>query len=322
MAGIGAVDDLHRLAAHAAHDLVLAHPVGHLARGHEESHGIPAADHGDRHRRAARFVLVAHLAAVLARRDVEARGLGVVDHHAIGAAVDPALVGIAGDVEAAGADVAAAVGRVPFGRGEGGDVDVVSGHDVLENRTVSDVFGRDARHRAHEIGAEPFAQLDLAEIGGEPERHVLALAAEEVDQHPAAFDRPRNLVEHEAGRAVVVNHAGDHADILLPGEPAHVLDLAELARLLEPLTQIVVAKPWLEIRASRGIGGFRRAGRTVHGIGLCGHSRPPGGGELTCGVAGAHPANFRSAVRRSVCGNDRAIFGSCQLVFPMCRPRA
>src|SRR5262249_49994188 len=126
--GDGRFDDLDGLAAHAAHDLILAHPVGHLARGHQESHGIAAADHGDRHRRAARLVLVAHLAAVLAGRDVEARGLGVVDHHAIGAAVDPALVGIAGDVEAAGADVAAAVVRVPFGRREGGDVDVVSGH--------------------------------------------------------------------------------------------------------------------------------------------------------------------------------------------------
>src|SRR5262249_33052311 len=114
--GDGAVDDLHRLAAHAAHDLVFAHAVGHLARGHPERHWIAAADDGDGHRCAARLVLVAHLAAVLARRDVEARGLGVVDHHAIGAAVDPALVGIAGDVEAAGTDVAAAVGRVPFGR--------------------------------------------------------------------------------------------------------------------------------------------------------------------------------------------------------------
>src|SRR5262249_8774064 len=144
----------------------------------------------------------------------------------------------------------------------------------------------------HEIGAEPFAQLDLADIGGKAERHVLALAAEEADQHPAAFDRPRHLTEHEARRAVVVHHAGDHADILLPAEAVHVLDLAELARLLEPLTQIVVAKPRLEIRACRGVGGFRRAGRSVQGIGWCGHSRSPGGGELTRGVARAHPAKF------------------------------
>ena len=208
---------------------------------------------------------------MLARRDVEARGLGVVDHHAIGAAVDPALIGIAGDVEAAGADVAAAVGRVPFGRGEGGDVDVVSGHDVFENRAVIDVFGRDAPHRPDEIGAEPLAQIDLAEIGRKAERHVLALAAEEIDQHPAAFDRPRHLLEHEAGRAVVVRRrARDHADVLLPGEAAQLLDLAELARLFEPLTQIVVAKPRLEIRSRRRVHN-RGADRGAHGVSWCGH---------------------------------------------------
>src|SRR5262249_59070038 len=81
------------------------------------------------------------------------------------------------------------------------------------------------------------------------------------------------------------------ADILLPGEAAHILALAELARLLEPLTQIVVAKPRLEIRASRGIGGFGAADRGFRGVSLCGHSRSPGGGELTRGVAGVHPAN-------------------------------
>src|SRR5262249_16512898 len=82
-----------------AHVSATAHPVGPPRGRHEEGPGIAAANHGDRHRRAARLVLVAHLTAMLARRDVEARGLGVMDHHAIGAAIDPALVGIAGDVE-------------------------------------------------------------------------------------------------------------------------------------------------------------------------------------------------------------------------------
>src|SRR5262245_66299566 len=86
----------------------------------------------------------------LAGRVVEARGLGVMDHHAIGAAVDPALVGIAGDVEAAGAYVVAAVGRVPFGRAARADDDVVSGHDGFETRTVVDVFWRDAHHPSPE----------------------------------------------------------------------------------------------------------------------------------------------------------------------------
>src|SRR5262249_14841396 len=251
------------LAAHAAHDLVFAHAVRHLARGHQEGHGIATADHGYRHWHPARLVFVAHLAAVLARRDVEPGGLGVMDHHALGAAIDPPLIGIGGDVEAAGADVAAAVGRVPFGRGEDRDVNVVPPHHVLENRTVVDVFGRDARHRPEEIGAKPFAELDLAQIGGKAERHVLALAAEEVDQHAAAFDRPRHFGKHETRRAVVVRRdARDHADVIFPGEPVHVLDFAELARLLEPLPQVVIGKPRLDIRACT---------RCRFRMSLCGH---------------------------------------------------
>src|SRR3954467_11569790 len=252
-AGDGAVDDLDRLAADAADDLVFADAVRHLAAGHQEGHGIAAADHGDRHALAARLVLVAHLAAMLAGRDVETRGPGVVDHHAIGPAVDPAFVGIAGDVEAAGADIAAAVAGVPFRRGKAGDVDVVAGHHVLEDRTVVDVFRRDARHRPHETGAEAFAELELAETGRKAERHVLALAAEEVDQHAAARDRPGHVVEDEARRGVVVHRdAGYHADILLPGQAAHLLDLAEPARLVEPLPQIVIGQVRLRIGGALG----------------------------------------------------------------------
>jgi hypothetical protein len=153
-----------------------------------------------------------------------------VDHDAIGAAIDPTLIRLAGDVEAASAYVTPAVGLVPLRHRELGNVDVVASHHILEDRAVSDVFGRDARHRPDEIGAEPFAQLDLAEIRRKAERHVLALAAEEVHQHTAALKRAGDVVEHEAGRPIVVQrHFGDHADVALPGKPTHLLDLAERA---------------------------------------------------------------------------------------------
>ena len=60
----------------------------------------------------------------------------VVDHHAVGAAVEPAGVGVARDVVAAGADIAPAVVRVPQRRGEFRDVDVVALEHVLEDRPV------------------------------------------------------------------------------------------------------------------------------------------------------------------------------------------
>ena len=59
-----------------------------------------------------------------------------MDHDAIGADIDPVLLGIAGDVEAAGADIAAApLALMPDRRREPGHVDGVALDDVLDNRT-------------------------------------------------------------------------------------------------------------------------------------------------------------------------------------------
>ena len=266
-AGDRAPDHLHRLAAHAADDLVFAHAVGHFAAGHQEGHRVAAADHRDRHRLIARAVFVAHLPAVLAGRDVEARGLGVVDHHPVGAAIDPALVRFADDVEAAGADIAAAVRLMPLRCRKFGHVHVIAFEHVLEDRTLVDVFRLNAPQRSHELGAETFAQLDLGQLGREAERHVLALAAKKIDQHAAAFDGAGHLVEHETGGVVVLQrHGRDHADVLLPRQAADLLDLAEPARRVEPLAQIVIAQACRRVGAIRGL----RAppDRGCHRIGL------------------------------------------------------
>ena len=141
-----------------------------------------------------------------------------MDHDAVGAAIDPAVVGIAHDVVAAGADIAAAVLRVPLRRREFGDVDGVALHDVLHHRAGVDEFRRDALEHAGVIDAKAFAQLQLGQLGGKSERHVLALAGEEIDQEAAALERAGHVLEHEARRVVGVRrHFGDHADILLVG---------------------------------------------------------------------------------------------------------
>src|SRR5439155_556944 len=80
--------------------------------------------------------------AVLARRDVEAELVLVVDHHAIAAEVDPAVVRIAGDVEAAGADVAAPVVLVPLRRGGDRHVDVRAALPLPEDGTILDLAPR------------------------------------------------------------------------------------------------------------------------------------------------------------------------------------
>src|SRR5207245_8042042 len=102
--------------------------------------------------------------------------------------------------------------------------------------------------------AEAFAQLALREFGRKAERHVLALAAEEIDQHAAARDRAGHVLEHEARRVVAMRRDRRyHADVALPGEAFDLLDLAEALRLREPLPQVVVGK------MRRGVGtGARR----------------------------------------------------------------
>ena len=103
------------------------------------------------------------------------------------------------------------------------------------------------------MGAETFAQLDLRHPGRETERHVLALAVEEVDQHAAARERAGHILEHEARRVVGVRrHLGHHADVLLPGEPFDVLHLAELLGFLEPFAQVVIGEMRRRVGADAG----------------------------------------------------------------------
>ena len=205
-AGDRPLDHLDRRAAHAADDLELAHAVGHFAAAHEEAHR-------DRRRStmatgialAARLVLVAHLAAVLAGRDVDAERLGVVDHDAVGAAIDPALVRIADDVVAAGADIAAAVLAVPLRRREFGDVDGVAGHDVLHHRAGLDEFRRDALQVGGVVDAEAFAQLDLASMSvGKPSVMFLRLPSKKLTSTRLPGERAGHVLEHEARRVVGV----------------------------------------------------------------------------------------------------------------------
>src|SRR5579864_8089207 len=107
-------DHLDWSTADAADDVELADAVRQLAATHQETHGVAAADDGDRHALAARLIFIAHLAAMLAGGNVETDRFLVVDHHPVGAAIDPAVVRIARDVVASGADIASAVGFMPL----------------------------------------------------------------------------------------------------------------------------------------------------------------------------------------------------------------
>src|SRR6516165_2362949 len=182
------LDYIDRRAANATKDFQLADPKRHLTATHQEAQGIATADNNDWHALSARLIFVAHLAAVFARRNVEAQRLLIVDHHPVGATIDPASVRITRDVITSSANVASAVGMMPLRRRESGDIDVLAGHGVLHDWAVVDVSGRNTLHLGGIIGAESFAQLHLGQIGRKAERHILALAAEKIHQNSAAFD--------------------------------------------------------------------------------------------------------------------------------------
>ena len=240
-AGDLARNDLHRFAAQAAHDVVLADAVRRLAAGQQEGQGIAAQDDHRGHRLVPRLVLVAVDAAVLAGRDVEADGFLIVNHHPVRAEVHPVLLGIARDVEAAGADVAAAVVLVPDRRRELRHVDVVTHHDVLEDRSATDFPIWDGLHLFEAVLQERFAQLELRQARLVAEGHVLAFPAEEVGKNAETLRVAGHVVEDDTRRSVRVH--GDlrgHADVFLPRGAANDLDLAEFLRLGDPFAKVVV----------------------------------------------------------------------------------
>src|SRR2546428_12129119 len=87
-----------------------------------------------------------------------------MDHDAIRPEVHPAFVGVARDVEASRAEVAAAVELVPLRGGEDRAGHLVPAQHVLEDRTVLDDFGGDW---GGAVSAPPPPQRRRAVGGGE-----------------------------------------------------------------------------------------------------------------------------------------------------------
>ena len=164
-----------------------------------------------------------------------------LDHRPVGADVDPALLGVDGDAEAPGADVAAAVVRVPLGGGELHDVDIVAGEDVLEHRpVVHHHVGQPPLH-LDVVFEEGLAELLLGEVLGKPQCHVPALAGERVDQDSKALGTAGDLVEEHRGAVVDADdRVGGQADVFFPTRPGDGAQLAQGVGPGHPLAEIVV----------------------------------------------------------------------------------
>jgi hypothetical protein len=195
---------------------------------------------------------------MLAGRDVEAKPLGIMDHHAIGAGIDPAILGIACDIEAAGADIAPALVAVVPDRGwETGHV-----HRVAFDHVLHDGAGFDHLVRQRfvgdllKVGKERLRQFDFIEVGRQAERHVLPAAAEEIGQDAEPLRVARNIVEQCDGRFIIVlQQFGRHADVFLPGVSIGAHQLAELVGFGDPFAQIIIAHPRLAIVGDGNIHG-------------------------------------------------------------------
>ena len=177
--GIGPTDHVDRLAAQTAGDIVFADLPQRRRRQHEQQRVLPAHDR-DLHRLATLEILVAMDAAVLALGDLAADGVAVVDLRAVGAEVEPAIVGILGDDAAGGADVARLVLLVMQRHRELQHVDLVAFEHVLQHRAVLHVTRRQRLHGLHAV-VVALDDIDLAVVlKRQPERERNPLERGEV----------------------------------------------------------------------------------------------------------------------------------------------
>src|ERR1051325_2792946 len=244
-AGVLAFEDFERLAAHAADELVFRHAVGNFDAAGEKRERVMAERHRDLAVPAGVQIFLALDAPVLAGRDVEADRVLVVDHDAVGAVIHPTLVGVFGDVDAAGADVASAVVLVPFRRWEFEDVDVAVALNVFHARRVFDELGG---HRLDLfVALAPIAhEVHLALARRNVQRHRQALArAERVRQHTVALRVAFDVVE-EPRRTVLdmVHELGNGADFEVPVAPSERPDLALPGRF-DPVPEVAILHEFL-----------------------------------------------------------------------------
>ena len=141
--GIFAFDHFERLAANAADKFVFRHAIRNFDAARQEREGIVAERHGHFERLAACGVFFSLDAAVFARRNIEADLVLVMDHDSIGAVIHPAFVGILGDIDAAGTDVAATVLVMPERCWELEHVDIAVFVDVIEKPALLNELRRD-----------------------------------------------------------------------------------------------------------------------------------------------------------------------------------
>ena len=237
-----AADVFHGPAHETAHHLVLRAPPGELrVGGHEHQRVLPEGGH----RGAALALLpVAHAdePPLLPRAHPQPQQVAVVKLHPVGAGIDVVAVGVGVHQAVGGAEVAPPVVLVEARRGELEQVHVGAREDVLHHRRRIHFLRRQRLGRLHLARRQP-QQLQLGQVGGEPQRHRHALVGGIGQaQQPVALGIVLDVVEdqHRRLRDQLGRRLDDGADLPVPVGAVHVAPLADFLGLLDEAPQVVV----------------------------------------------------------------------------------
>ena len=194
-------------------------------------------------------------AAVLALGDLAADGVAVIDLRAVGAEIEPAVVGVLRDDAAGGADVARLVLLVMQRHRELQHVDRVAFEHVLQHRPV---LHEPRRQRLQVLHALVIAlhDVDLAlllERQAERERDALERGEVAVER-AEALRIAGHLVEQDRRRGAVRllgQHLGDAAHLGVPVGAVDAEQFAHALHLVEPVAQAAVVDVRLRWRCRR-----------------------------------------------------------------------
>ena len=182
--------------------------------------------------------------AVLALGDLAAHGLAVVDLGAIGAEIEPAVVGVLRHRAVGGADEARLVELVMARHRKFQHIDLVALDHVLQDRPVIDEAGRQ-RFELRHARVIALHHVDLALVfERQPERERHAADGREVAVKGAKTLRiSGNLVEQDRRRRVarlLGEHVGDSPHLDIPMGAIDMQQLAHPVDFIEPGAQATV----------------------------------------------------------------------------------
>ena len=185
-------------------------------------------------------------AALLAVGDVGGAGIAALHLDAIGADIDAAGIGIAGDDAASRADIAPAVVLVMDRHREFQHVDFIVAHDVLGDRAAIDHRWRDALEALFDLLAEMvehfLAVVRQGRLHAEHQRQSIRRAEHAVEAL-IALGIVGDVVEQQHRRLLdllAIEHFGDRAELAIPMRAWHMCQLALGFNGFDELAQIVL----------------------------------------------------------------------------------